>query len=303
MERGAFIKRCEEGFKGIDQKNVERARELLELEIQLLRLLRFHQSDVGKVKSYIEDAVNEHKQHLPVQLYFSRAKEFLMIHQSMDDKLLQLNLVVSLLKYSAFKQYCRQKGFVVEVFNVDDACVGAFNGDLLEFVKKVDLSRMKLDSMILMQFNPRKDLPSFAEFNQMMIERTVRNNLKDIKVKDPKARAEAELEIRLEVLKDVIVGSAELQLCDRFLFDVATYSKEAMMLFNVSPNEDPYKLYLRIKSELEKIKICGVTIGCGRCANMGDQLMLIVDFAYEGLNDYKLPLDFGVLDRLSTVLS
>lgn len=42
MERGAFIKRCEEGFKGIGQKNVERARELLELEIQLLRLLRFH---------------------------------------------------------------------------------------------------------------------------------------------------------------------------------------------------------------------------------------------------------------------
>ena len=303
MERGAFIKQCEEGFKGINQKNVERARELLELEIQLLSLLRFHRNDVSMVKSYIDDAIDEHQLHLPVQLYFRRAKAFLMDHQSKDEKILQLNLVLALFKYSAFKQYCSHKGFVVGVFNVNYSNIDAFDGNLLEFAKKFDFSRMRLDSMVLKQFSPRKGMPSFEEFNQMLIENTVRNNLKDIKAKDPKARADEEFKIRLKVLKDVIMSSVELQPCDRFLFDVATYTKEVSMLFNVSPNADPYKLYLKINSEVEKIKIPGVTIGCERCANLGNQLMLIVDFSYEDLDAYKLPLDFGILDRLSTVLS
>ncbi len=303
MERGAFIKQCEEGFKGIDQKNVERARELLELEIHLLRLLRFHRKDVSMVKSYIDDAINEHRHHLPVQLYFVRAKEFIMDHQSKDEKLLQLNLVLALFKYSAFKQYCIHKGFFVEVLNVNYSDIDAFDGNLLEFAKKFDFSRMNLDSILLKQFSPRKDVPSFKEFNQMLIENTVRNNRKDIKVKDPKERAEAEFKIRLNVLKDVIMSSVELVPCDRFLFDVVTYTKEVMMLFNVSPKADPYKLYKKIKKEVEKIEILGVTIDCKRCANLGDQLMLIVDFTYEGLDAYKIPLDFGVLDRLNTVLS
>lgn len=303
MERGAFIKQCEEGFKGIDQKNVERARELLELEIQLLSLLRFHRNEVCKVKSYIDDAIDEHRHHLPVELYFRRAKAFLMDHQSNDEKILQLNLVLALFKYSAFKQYCSHKGFVVEVFNVNVADIDAFDGNLLEFAKKFDFSRMRLDSMVLNQFSPRKDMPSFEVFNQMVIENTIRNNLKDIKVKDQKARADAEFKIRLNVLKDVIMSSVELQPCDRFLFVVGTYTKEVSMFFNVSPNADTYKLYLKINSEVEKIKISGVTIGYERCANLGDQLMLTVDFTYEGLDAYELPLDFSVLDRLSTVLS
>ena len=303
MERGAFNKQCEVGFKGIDQKNVERARELLELEIQLLSLLRFHRNDVSMVKSYIDDAINKHRHHLPVQLYFIRAKELLMNHQSKDEKLLELILGLALFKYSAFKQYCSHKGFVVEMFNMNVVNIDTFDGNLLEFIKKFDFGRMKLDSMVLKQFSPRKDLPSFEEFNQMLIENVVRNNLKDIKVKDPKARADAEFKIRLEVLKDVIMSSVDLQPCDRLLFDVATYTKEISMFFNVSPNADPYKLYVKIQKEVEKIVIPGVKIDCERCANLGDQLMLIVDFTYEGLNDYKIPLDFGVLDRLSTVLS
>lgn len=303
MKREAFIKQCEEGFKGIDQKNVERARELLELEIQLLRLIGFHRKDVQKVRSYVDDAIFEHRNQLPVHIYFERAKDLLISNQTKDEKAIKLSLVLALFKYSAFKQYCRHKGFDVKEFNAEYAYFDALDGDVLDVVKKFDFSRMKLDSMVLKQFSPSKDVPSFTEFNHMVIERVVRNNLMDSKAKDPKARAVAEFKIRLKVLKDVIESSAGLEACDHILFDVAIYTKEVVMKFNVYPKADPYKLYQKIKTEVEKIEIPGVTIGCARCANLGDKLMLIVDFTYEGVKDYELPLDFEVLDRSGIMLN
>ena len=309
MNQIEFMKLCEEGFRRVDALNVRRAKELLDLEVKLFKLMLLHRECVDRVVKYVDSEIFKKQRYKPVKDYFERAQALLTTYRSFDEKILQLKLVLALLKRLAFQAYCLDKQLECEGVEELDALIEHEDIDVSDLIRLIDFRNLELSSSELREFYPDRGAGeknvSFNDLNNMHIERVVQNRLKslDSAHKDQSARQLAEHTIRLEVLESVIESVNDLYPSDNLLFQVDVYPEEVSMPFKVLPKSDPLKMYKQIKARLEKLEVPGVILNCDKCANLGNAIMMYVSFHYENLNDYEVPLDFKHLDRLGLMLS